>query len=181
MIKKASEWIRLNSPALMAFFLSVLSFLYFLTISNKLSFLGNGGFLTQRYFAIFLILIYFISGFCYLFYQKYSQKRLLSYYFESTVIGLFSMLYFTTINRQILLISQIGQKWLIFDTGLVMVPLTALVFFTNLFLFTRQGFRNWLVSIQSFLIIVFCYSFVDLLINDRTNIRNFTNRKNYIN
>jgi hypothetical protein len=157
-----------NLPVIIALNLSLLSGVFFLVIGYPQLF-ENLEFFRQRWFGIAVFLISLLITYVSCFYSDWSLKKRLSIWIQSNLLLLFSFAYFLRLNN-----SAIELPGLTLTTGLIFIPLTLLIFFTNYFLFSGKRLNLGLLLPIVLLFILYSYSFIGFLDADRTFVRNFS-------
>jgi hypothetical protein len=159
-------------PTLQTLWLTLITLGFFWTISSRILSLNFQLGISQRWIGIGLIITYFVSCAVFTFFDKDKNSRFANFV-KLLSVGFFSMLYATIIDWQVLFEYEVPGRKITIHTGYIYIPLTILNIWTYFNTFQSKKKSSILLFLQTFLVILCTFGFVDLLTKDRTSIRIF--------
>jgi len=167
-VTKVYQFFWLNHRIIVSISLTLLASLFFSVISFPDSF-SSIAFFSQRSFGFFILAICLLLTFTFCLVYKRDRLEAVSIWLQSNALTFFAFAYFLRLNT-------INFKFagIIFNTGIIFIPITILIFLVNWNLFGKNEKKSYLLIPQVILFSVHTYAFISLLSDDRTNLRNFS-------
>lgn len=156
-----------NQAVLAAFFLTVVSLSFFLTIGFPEVF-DNLPFFKTRYFALGAVATYSIISILAVLITKRSSLRIFSILLQSNALMIASFTYFIRIFA-----SEFSFFWVNANTNFIFLPLLLLIFFVNYNLFGEYKNYFYVTAAKVFLFIILFFSIIDFIEVDKTSLRDF--------
>jgi hypothetical protein len=155
----------------MALFYCVISYQFFINIDGFNPFYSKTFFITHRYIGVGIICINFVLSVLFVFIQKFDLIAKLKAIFQINLISIFTFLYYAINTKQYLFtIANIR-----IDSGIVIIPLTTLIFFTVKNALERNTNNHLLLLFNILLINLSVFSVDSILSQDLNLFRGINN------